>query len=379
MKNLEKLLRLMAEKNASDLFLATGSPVTIKINGVCVPMGQERLHPQDVVDLLTERLSDSQFRELETRHELNVGLPLQGVGSFRLSAFHQRGTVSAVLRYIPSQVPHLESLHLPASFKELALARRGLILLVGAAGSGKSTSIASMIDYRNEIQTGHILTFEDPIEFLFQNKKSIVNQREIGTDAHSLQEAMKSAMRQAPDMLFIGEIRDRDTMGASLAYAMSGHCVIATMHATNSANALNRIISFYSPETRAALFEDISVSLKAVVCQRLVRSRKGGRVPAIEMLMNTGHTRDLIVRGDVSGLKEALAQSVVPENQSFEQSLYELLKEEEITREDALAAADSENDLLWYINNTGKRRPDPKGTQAQESKGASFSEITLNI
>jgi len=253
---LERLFVLMAEKKASDLFLSAGSPVTIKINGVCVPISQERLLPQDVVELLTERVSDAQFRELEESRELNIGLPVQGLGSFRLSAFRQRGTISAVLRYIPTEIPRLDELRLPPILKDMALSRRGLVLLVGAAGSGKSTSIASMIDYRNELQTGHILTFEDPIEYLFQNKKSIINQREIGTDALSLQTAMRSAMRQAPDVLFIGEIRDRDTMGAALAYAMSGHFVIATMHATNSANALNRIISFYTPETRTALFEE---------------------------------------------------------------------------------------------------------------------------
>jgi twitching motility protein PilU len=375
---LERLFALMAEKKASDLFLAAGSPITIKINGVCVPISQERLVPQQVVELLTERLSDAQFRELEETCELNIGIPVQGLGSFRLSAFRQRGTISAVLRYIPTEIPHLDELQLPPSFKDLALSRRGLVLVVGSAGSGKSTSIASMIDYRNELQTGHILTFEDPIEFLFQNKKSIINQREIGADALTLHAAMRSAMRQAPDVLFIGEIRDRDTMGAALSYAMSGHFVIATMHATNCANALNRIISFYSPETRMALFEDIASSLRAVICQRLVRSRRGGRVPTVELVMNTGHTRDLIIKGDISGIKEALAQSLVPENQSFEQSLYSLLQREEITRDDALASADSQNNLLWFINNAGKSRREAASASAENSS-ASFTEITLNI
>jgi len=376
---LERLFALMAEKNASDLFLASGSPITIKINGVCVPINQERLHPQNVIDLLTERLSDSQFRELEERYELNIGIPVQGLGSFRLSAFRQRGTISAVLRYIPTTIPRLDELRLPSMLKDLALSRRGMVLVVGAAGSGKSTSIASMIDYRNELQTGHVLTFEDPIEFLFQNKKSIINQREIGTDADSLQSALRTALRQAPDVLFIGEIRDRDTMSAALAYSMSGHFVIATMHATNSANALNRIISFYSPETRGALFEDVATSLRAIVCQRLVRSRRGGRVPAVEVLMNTGHTRDLVIKGDVSGIKEALAQNLLPENQSFEQSLYDLLQSEEITRDDALAAADSQNNLLWFINNTGKARREKVPPKPADTGSSSFTEITLNI
>lgn len=237
-----------------------------------------------------------------------------------------------------------------------------------------------MIDHRNELLTGHVLTFEDPIEFLFRNKKSIINQREIGTDAKSLQAALRNAMRQAPDVLFIGEIRDRDTMAASLAYSMSGHLVVATMHATNSAHALNRVISFYTPETRTALFQDMSASLKAIVSQRLVRSKKGGRVPAVEILMNSGHMTDLIERGDVQAIKEAMEQSLAPESQSFEQSLYTLLQKDAVTREDALGSADSKNNLLWLINNAGK--PLAKQSvqpRAEAASSSSFSEFTLNI
>jgi twitching motility protein PilU len=378
---LERLFHLMAEKNASDLYLSVGSPVTIKINGVCVPINQERLAPQAIVGLLAERLTDAQFRELEETRELNIGLPVQDVGSFRLSAFLQRGSVSAVIRYIPHEVPRLEDLMLPDILKDLILDKRGLILVVGAAGSGKSTSIASMIDHRNELTTGHILTFEDPIEFLFRNKKSIINQREIGSDAKTLHAALRNAMRQAPDVLFIGEIRDRDTMGAALAYSMSGHLVVATMHATNSAHALNRVISFYTPETRQALFQDLAASLKAIISQRLVRSKKGGRVPTVEVLMNSGHMTDLIERGDVQSIKEAMEQSLAPESQTFEQSLYTLLQRDAVTREDALGSADSKNNLLWLINNAGK--PEAQPTQGHKdqptSPASSFSEFTLNI
>ncbi|HUD26565.1 MAG TPA: PilT/PilU family type 4a pilus ATPase [Burkholderiaceae bacterium] len=376
---LERLFQLMAEKSASDLFLAAGSPITIKINGVCVPINQERLQQQSVVSLLTERLSDAQFRELERTRELNLGLPVQGVGSFRLSAYLQRGSVSAVIRYIPHEIPRLEDLMLPDMLKDLAMERRGLVLVVGAAGSGKSTTIASMLDHRNELATGHILTFEDPIEFLFRNKKSIVSQREIGADTVSLEQALRNAMRQAPDVLFIGEIRDRETMGASLAYAMSGHLVMATLHATNSAHALNRVISFYTPETRFALFQDLATALRAVVSQRLVRSRQGRRVPTVEVLMNAGQTHDLIARGDVPAIKESMEQSLDPESRSFEQSLYELLQKDTITRDDALSAADSKNNLLWLINNAGKpvvkSEPGPKSSP----DAASFTEFTLNI
>jgi twitching motility protein PilU len=378
--SLDRLFRLMAEKDASDLYLAVGSPVTIKINGVCVPINQERLAPESVVSLLADRVTDAQFRELEETCELNIGLPVHGVGSFRLSAFRQRGSVSAVIRYIPHEVPRLESLMLPDVLKTLVMEKRGLILVVGAAGSGKSTTIASMLDHRNELTTGHMLTFEDPIEFLFRNKKSIINQREIGSDARTLQAAMKNAMRQAPDVLFIGEIRDRETMAAAVAYSMSGHLVVATLHATNSAHALNRVISFYPTEARDALFQDMAASLKAVISQRLVRSKKGGRVPAVEVLRNEGHTRDLVERGDVQAIKESLEQSLAPDSQSFEQSLYTLLQREVITREDALQAADSKNNLLWLINNAGKpaaREASPRKEAPPSS--ASFSEFTLNI
>ncbi len=376
---LGKLFHLMAEKNASDLFISVGSPVTIKINGVCVPVNQERLTPEQVIGLLAERLNDAHFRELEEDRELNLGLPVQGLGSFRLSAFLQRGTASAVIRFIPHDIPKLDDLTLPDMLKDLVLEKRGLVLVVGAAGSGKSTTIASMLDHRNELMSGHILTFEDPIEFLFRNKKSIVNQREIGHDAVTLQTAMKNAMRQAPDVLFIGEIRDRDTMGAALAYSMSGHLVVATLHATNSGHALNRVISFYSPETRQALFQDLAASLKAIVSQRLVRAKRSGRTPAVEILMNAGHMADLIERGDVPAIKEAMERSLAPGSQSFEQSLYLLLQKDLITREDALSAADSKNNLLWMINNAGKLQAAQMPATKPAPEPASFSEFTLNI
>ena len=376
---LDKLFHLMSEKNASDLFISVGSPVTIKINGVCVPVNQERLTPEQVIGLLAERLSDAHFRELEEQKELNLGLPVQGLGSFRLSAFLQRGSASAVIRFIPHDIPKLDDLTLPEMLKDLVLEKRGLVLVVGAAGSGKSTTIASMLDHRNELMSGHILTFEDPIEFLFRNKKSIVNQREIGHDAVTLQVAMKNAMRQAPDVLFIGEIRDRDTMGAALAYSMSGHLVVATLHATNSAHALNRVISFYAPETRQALFQDLAASLKAIVSQRLVRAKRSGRMPAVEILLNSGHMADLIERGDVPAIKEAMERSLAPGSQSFEQSLYVLLQKDLITRDDALGAADSKNNLLWMINNAGKLPAAQMPATKQAPEPASFSEFTLNI
>lgn len=376
---LEQLFSLMTDKKASDVFLAPGSPITVKVDGVCVAVSPDRLSASDVVTLLADRLTEAHFQELDEQGELNISVAVQADhGSFRLSAFRQRGRISAVLRHIPGDIPALDQLHLPAVFKQLALARRGLVLVVGAAGSGKSTSIASMLDYRNERQTGHILTFEDPIEFQFRNKKSIVNQREIGSDTPSLESALQTALRQAPDVLFIGEIRDRETMSAALAYALSGHYVLATLHATNCTNAISRIAHFFPPETREMLFDDIANSLRAVVCQRLVRATGGGRIPGVEVLMNAGHMRDLILRGDLSSIKEALSQSLVPENVSFEQSLFQLLQDQKISREDALDAADSQNNLLWLINNQDAASPQiPEPPPAP--KGASFSEFTLNL
>ena len=376
---LDKLFQLMAEKNASDLFISAGSPVTIKINGVCVPVNQERLMPEQVVGLLAERLTDAHFRELEEQRELNLGLPVPGLGSYRLSAFLQRGSVSAVIRFIPHDVPRLDTLTLPDLLKELILEKRGLILVVGAAGSGESTTIASMIDHRNELTSGHILTFEDPIEFNFRNKKSIINQREIGSDAATLQAAMRNAMRQAPDVMFIGEIRDRDTMAAALGYSMSGHLVVATLHGTNSAHALNRVISFYTPETRQALFQDLAASLKAIVSQRLVRAKRGGRIPAVEILLNNGQMTSLVEQGDVPAIKDAMERSLSPGSQSFEQSLYSLLQKDLVTRDDALAAADSKNNLMWLINNADKGQHVQAVAPTKAAEPTSFSEFTLNI
>ncbi|MGZ3159611.1 MAG: PilT/PilU family type 4a pilus ATPase, partial [Burkholderiaceae bacterium] len=319
------------------------------------------------------------IKELEKSNELNMGIPVAGIGSFRLSAFRQRGSVSAVLRYIPVVIPKFEDLHLPPVLTDIIKQKRGLILVVGATGSGKSTTIASMLDHRNENMAGHILTLEDPVEFLFRNKKSIVNQREIGVDADSLTIALKNALRQAPDCILIGEIRDKETMQAALAYAQSGHLVVTTLHANNSYRALNRIISFFPIETRDAMLSDLASTISAVVSQRLVPSVNGGRTPAVEVLLNTRHVSELIEQGNISQIKEAIEKSMSPGSQTFEQALLLLIKEGLVTEENALAYADSATNLYWLINNSQSGKTQPPPEEKKEEEGATFTEFTLNM
>jgi twitching motility protein PilU len=372
----------MKEKNASDMFFAVNSPVHIKINGNLIPINQNKLEPENIVSLLSEIAAPEQMAELERDNELNMGISVPNLGRFRLSAFRQRGTISAVFRFVPASIPPLAELGLPPVLSELIMEKRGLLLLVGSTGSGKSTTIASMLDHRNEQRPGHILTLEDPIEYLFKNKKSIVNQREIGSDAASFEIALRNSLRQAPDAILIGEIRDKATMAAALAYAQSGHLVLATLHANNSYNALNRIISFYPIENRPALLQDLSSTVKAIVSQRLVRARAGGRRhAAVEIMVNTRYVADLIEKGEIGQIKEAIDRSLSPGSQSFERALLDLLQAESITQEEALANADSATNLLWLINNgpdgpAAKEAPPQK--TAEQPAGPSFTEFTLD-
>lgn len=350
---MERLLELMANKRASDLFLSVGSPVQIKLNGIAVPINQQRLDPESVENLLREVITDKQWQDYQSEQELNVGYGLRGVGSFRFSLFRQRGSTAAVIRYIPGDVPSFESLNLPVALQDQIMAKRGLMLVVGATGSGKTTTLASLIDYRNHHRTGHILTLEDPIEFVFKNRMSVVNQRQIGTDTKDLRTALKNALRQAPDCIFIGEIRDTETMSAAIAYAQSGHLVLATLHANNASHALNRIVSFYPPENRQVLLSDLSTTLKCVVSQRLLKSIGGGRVPAVEVLLNTTHIAELIEQGRLSEIRDALTNSMTPGAQTFDRALIDLLLAGQVTRDDALANADSPTNLLWMLENRG--------------------------
>ena len=347
---MKRLFQLMAEKKASDIFLSVGAPINIKINGNAVPVNQTVMTAESVKTLLYEVLNERQITEYEEELELNTAYALEGVGAFRISAFRQKGTPAVVVRFIPGSIPALDTLGVPEILKEVIMAKRGLILMVGATGSGKSTSLSSMIDYRNERKAGHILTLEDPVEFIFQNKKSIVNQREVGTDTKNFSVALKNALRQAPDIILIGEIRDKDTMGMALAYAQSGHLALATLHANNSYHAMNRIINFYPLENRPSLLLDLSAALQSIISQRLIRTKTGGRMAAVEVLLNTRHIAELIEKGEINEIKDALEKSMSPGSQTFEQALFKLFMDGKITQEEAMANADSATNMLWLIN-----------------------------
>ena len=384
MSTMERILRLMAEKRASDLYLSANAPALLKIHGECVPINSQILPPDAPRNLLAEVVSPERIEELEETGELNMGLPLTGVGRFRVSAMRQRGSLAVVVRFIAQHIPELSSLNLPPVLGDLILEKRGLILVVGATGSGKSTTLASMIDSRNAKLTGHILTIEDPIEYQFKNKKSIVNQREIGSDTQSLQIALKNALRQAPDVILIGEIRDRETMSAAIAYAQSGHLCLATLHSNNSYQALNRILSFYPVEVRPTLLGDLAAALKAVVSQRLVRTPSGERLPAAEVMLNTKLIAELVEKADFSGVREAMEKSMAEGSQTFEESLARLIQTGLIDRKEGLANADSPTNLMWRLQNdfslaAKAAQARNEAAQATEEDAPSFTEIVLDV
>jgi len=379
--NLNRVLTLMSERGASDVYLSANTPVLLKINGQIMQMSEQALAPAQTRALLVEDLTPAQVEELDTTGELNVSISVPKVGSFRLSAFKQRGTVAAVLRCIPPVIPALDSLGLPPLLSQLVVERRGLILLVGATGTGKSTTMAAMLEWRNQQVTGHILTIEDPIEFLFVNKRSIVNQREVGRDTQSLQVALRNALRQSPDCIMIGEIRDRETMSLALSYALSGHLVLATLHANNSYHALSRILSMYDPDSRSSLLSDLAAGLRAVVSQRLVRVNSGGRKPAVEILLNTKLVSELIEQGDIPGIKEAVAKSMAAGSQTFEQDLARLITDGTISREEGLDYADSPTNLLWRLQNEPEKPADIKPLPRKDgpAEPAIYTELTLEV
>jgi twitching motility protein PilU len=385
----EKLFNLMAEKQASDIYVTAGAPIQIKIQGHTMPINQQVMDPATIRRMLAELVTQEQMERFERERELNISRGVTNLGNFRINAFWQRNSVGIVMRFIQSEIPTLASLRLPPVLADIVMEKRGLVLVVGATGSGKSTTLASMIDHRLRNRTGHILTVEDPIEYLFRHSKSVVNQREVGIDTHSWAEALRNAMRQAPDCILIGEIRDRETMQAALAYAQTGHLCLATLHANNAYHALNRIVNFFPLENRTLLYLDLSVSLKAILSQRLVRQPSGKRIPSVEILMNTRHIADLVEHGELNSIKEAMEQSLAPGSQTFEQDLHRLYRENQISLDEALANADSPTNLAWLINNAQGIKETEKTParsaaastdfERTEPDGASFKEFSLHM
>ena len=378
MSAMKRIFQLMVDKKASDVYLSAHAPALIKINGLSVPFNNQVLDATTPINLLSEVISSKQMEELKETGELNIALKFEDMGNFRISAMRQRGTYAAVIRYIPSLIPPLNTLNVPDILAELVVEKLGLILMVGATGAGKSTTLASMLDHRNERMTGHILTVEDPIEYFFTPKKSVVNQREVGGDTVTLQTALRNGLRQAPDVFFIGEIRDRETMSAALAYAQTGHLCLATLHANNSHHALNRILSFFPVEVRPTLLSDLSTSLRAVVSQRLLRTKSGSRAPAVEVLLNTQLIAEMIAKGDFMGVKEAMEKSMAQGSQTFEDDIARMIHGDIVDREEGLTYADSPTNLIWRLDNAGTAGAAVHEEAKQQYEAPSFTHINFS-
>jgi len=338
-------LKLLAERKGSDLYLATGAPPCAKFEGELKSIGSETLAPGEIAEIANELMDETQREEFARDLEMNLAVSLPGVGRFRVNIFRQRNEVSIVARFIVMDIPQWQDLGLPEILTDLIMRKRGLILFVGATGSGKSTSLAAMIDYRNSNTSGHIVTIEDPVEFVHRHKKSIVNQREVGVDTRNWHNALKNTLRQAPDVILIGEIRDRETMEHAISFAETGHLCISTLHANNANQALDRIINFFPEEKRQQLLMDLSLNLQAFVSQRLIPNKRGGRSAAVEVMLGSPTIKELILRGDIGGLKEIMEKSKDRGMKTFDMALFDLCSAGEITEEEALRNADSQNNL----------------------------------
>ncbi|HLW05165.1 MAG TPA: PilT/PilU family type 4a pilus ATPase [Azoarcus sp.] len=350
LKFMHDLLRLMVQKNGSDLFITAGFPPAIKVDGKILPQSNQALTPQHTAQLARAVMNDRQASEFEATKECNFAVAPTGIGRFRANAYIQQSRVGLVLRTIAQEIPTLDELGLPSVLKDVAMDKRGLVIFVGGTGTGKTTSLAALIDFRNQNSHGHIITVEDPIEFVHPHKNCIVTQRELGIDTDSWESALKNTLRQAPDVILMGEIRDRETMDFAIAFAETGHLCLATLHANSTNQALDRIINFFPEERRQQLLMDLSLNLRGLISQRLLpRKRNKGRVPAIEVMLNSPLISDLIFKGDVPGIKEVIKRSRELGMQSFDQSLFDLYEEDLITYEDALRNADSVNDLRLQI------------------------------
>lgn len=378
------LLQLAASKQASDLFFSVGAPVNIKIDGIAMPVNAQALDADVVKRLAYEMMSPEQITEFESYLELNFSFRAEGIGNFRVNVFRQRGNIAIVVRHIKAKIGSAEDLNLPGILKELVMEKRGLVLVVGATGSGKSTTLASMIEHRNNTTSGHILTIEDPIEYIFNHNKSIVNQREIGTDTLTYESALFSGMREAPDVLMIGEVRDRDTLKHALIFAQTGHLCMTTLHANNSYHALNRIVNFFPYDSRRGVLADLSMCLRAVISQRLVRSVHGKQMPAVEILLNTSLIAEQIKNDELDKIRDSIEKSVSTGSQTFEQALYQLFKKGQITKEEALRNADSASNLSSLVDfsertDTQKVAAFNQATQKSSTPNADFAGIKLNL
>ena len=349
---LKPVFAMMAAKKATDLYITAGAPIHIGVDGEVLPINQQKMTPEAIQKMAYELMSAQQIKIYEETLELNMSLVIPEIGNFRLNVYRQRGSIALVARYVSFNIPNLKDLNLPVFLNDLIMEKRGLILVVGPTGSGKSSTLAAMLNHRIATKTGHVLTLEDPVEFLFRHNKSIVSQRDIGLDSLSYPNALKSALRQAPDCMLIGEIREAQTMTMATNFALSGHLCLATLHANNTYHVLNRIIQMYPLENRNTLLQDLSVSLKAVIALRLVPGRDGKRLPAFELLVNTQRISDLIEKGAVSEIKEAMQQSQSPSLMNFDQSLLKLFRSGRITWETALANAESPTNMSLQVNST---------------------------
>lgn len=361
--DLTPLLIKVIELKGSDLYITADAPPQIKVEGKTVTIGEEVIDSQEAHQLVYSILNDEQIKAFESEMELNMALNLPHAGRFRVNVFNQRGQVALVARYIKNKIPSITDLGLPIRLQELIMEERGLVLVVGGTGTGKSTTLASMIDYRAENRTGHILTIEDPIEFVHSHKKGLVNQREVGLDTHSYANALKNAMREAPDVILIGEVRDRETMQHALAYAETGHLCVTTLHANNSNQTLDRILNFFPETAHAQILMDLSLHLKAIIAQRLCHGINGKRVAAVEMMFNTPYVSDLIQKGKIDVIKEAMGKSRNSVHQTFDDALYDLSRAGKISEDEALRHADSRNNMaLRFRLDKGSLKESIEGT-----------------
>ena len=365
----KELLKLLIEREGSDLFLTTNAPPTIKAHGKLVPVTDKKLPPGAAKKIAYQIMSDDQIADFEKNPEMNLAIQEKDVGRFRVNIFQQRGEIGIVARHIKTDIPQLDELGLPPVLKDLVMSKRGIILFVGGTGSGKSTSLAALIDHRNKNSDGHIITIEDPVEFIHRHKKSIVNQREVGMDTHSYEEALKNTLRQAPDVILIGEIRSRETMEHAIAFAETGHLCLSTLHANNANQALDRIINFFPEERHKQLLLDLSLNLRAFISQRLVPTPDGKRTAAVEIMIGTPRINDLIKQGKIEELKEVMEKSEQQGMKTFDAALYQLYKEGRISYEEALRNADSKNNLRLRIQLSEGVEPETEMLTEEEDTG----------